>query len=121
TSSADCEGATNDPGGQTDASGTLDWDYTVFTLPNALFNGSSITCDATHLCSLFVGLDYNDFTAAKTLVPIDLAPAATTKTTTIRADVPETNRPILLPLSALGLFGVALVVAGRRRSAASKA
>ena len=48
------------------------WDYSadnagdtvgLYALPDSSFQGSSITCNATHACVLYVGEDYTNFTA----------------------------------------------------------
>jgi hypothetical protein len=79
TSSAQCEGQTLDIQHQSNASGSYDNpSYQVFVLPDAIFTTGnvSITCDATHHCDLFVGVDQNDFNQPHTLVPIEFADAA---------------------------------------------
>jgi hypothetical protein len=116
TSSADCEGQTINTDGQTNGAGVLDVDYNVWTLPDPALSGTSITCDDTHPCVLYVGTDQQDFSGApKTLIPISFAPAASTTTTTIGTPVPEVAKAILLPVSALGILGGGFVVAARRR------
>jgi hypothetical protein len=116
TSSADCEGSTADVTTSTNASGAYDNpSYTVLQLPDSIFPTTSITCDSTHPCSLYVGTDFNDFSAPHTLVPISFAAPASTTTTTIGTPVPEVAKAILLPLSTLGLLGGGFVVAARRR------
>src|SRR5205823_4107799 len=73
----------NDPNGQTNASGHYDNSaFTVYTLPNPALGPSSLQCDSTHACALFVGADYNDFTQPHVLVPITFSDAASTTSST---------------------------------------
>lgn len=93
TSSADCEGQTINTDGQSNAAGVVDVDYKVWTLPNPAFVGTSITCDDTHPCVLYVGTDQSDFSGApKTLIAISFA-AGTGTTTTSTSTTSTTLAP----------------------------
>jgi len=74
--SADGNGVfVNAPG---DAAG--DTGYKVYALgtPGSTFPTSTIRCDFTHACVLYVGVDQNNFSAAHTFVDIAFAPPAPT-------------------------------------------
>ena len=116
TSSSDCEGQTADVSTSSNGSGVFDLDYTVLQLPDSIFPVTSITCDSTHPCVLYVGTDFNDFSQPKTFIPISFAaPVASTTTTTIGTPVPEAGKAIALPVSALAVLGGGFAFAARRR------
>lgn len=88
TSNADCDGTTLDAQAYTDAAGNFqnfvgdpagDTGVKVYTVnvPGSLIPQSTITCDATHACVLYVGEDQGNFSAPHVWVDISFAaPAA---------------------------------------------
>jgi hypothetical protein len=120
TDGTQCEGLTNNQTKRSAADGSFDNPYTVRTLPDAAIPNPGITCDDLNPCDLYVGVDFNNFSQPKVLIPIAFAAATTTTTvasttTTIGAIVPEASKAIALPLSAVALVGGGLVIAARRR------
>jgi len=111
TGPADCEGATQNVSHGTDASGNYDnTTYKVRTLPDVLVPAPAILCDGSgsNECSLFVGVDLNDWTQPHTLLPIEFASPT--------QGVPEVPYAVLLPLSILGVVGVGYVLHRRRNN-----
>lgn len=121
TDGTQCEGLTNVQTKRSAADGSYDNSYTVRTLPDAAIPNPGITCDDMNPCDLYVGVDFNNFSSPKVLIPITFAAVTTTTTTpastttTIQPVVPEASRAIALPVSALTLVGGGLVIAARRR------
>lgn len=109
TSSAQCEGSTNDPSVNSTASGTYNNpNYTVFVLPDAVFPTVSIQCDGSgqHECDLYIGTDFNDFSQPHTFVPIEFS--------TPGQGVPEVPYAALLPVGALLVIAAGFVLHRRR-------
>jgi hypothetical protein len=113
--SSGCEAGTNDQTHQSNSAGTYNAQYQVMTLPNSIFPASSITCDDTHPCDVYIGANFNDFSAPKTFVPISFAPVQATTTTTQGPITPEVGKTIALPLSAFAVLGGGFIVTLRRR------
>jgi hypothetical protein len=91
-----CEGDTLDVQAGTDVQGNYSnvpgdarghTGYVVYALPSPLIDApTTITCDATHPCVLYVGVDQNDFTQPHSFVGISF-------TTTNHPSAPATTRP----------------------------
>ena len=80
-----CDGNTLDTQATSDGSGAFvnaagdangDLGYKVYALgtPGSTFPTSTVHCDVTHACVLYVGVDQNNFSAAHTFVDIAFAP-----------------------------------------------
>jgi hypothetical protein len=114
TSSADCEGLTNDQIKRSDANGTLDREYKVYELPNSLFPNTGIDCGPTHRCDLYIGVDFNDFRAPKTLVPLGFGPISKGGHS---SSASKMTPAIVIVVLALAMTGLVLASRRRRRAA----
>jgi hypothetical protein len=102
-----CEGTTAKTGVFTDAIGNFSATYTSVVLNPG---NSSIQCDSTHFCVLWVGVDYNTSFSSQSgfsrAFEIGAPPAMT----------PETAVAIVLPLTAALIAGGTILYVRRRRS-----
>lgn len=114
TSDAQCDGNTQNADSViVGADGSFDYkSYTLYQLPSSLLGEPSTNnpkCDATHQCVLYVGENQNDFTQPK------LFSATFTIASSPANNLPESSRPVLLPIG-----GVVILAGGayllRRRS-----
>ena len=112
TDATGCEGTSSKSSVFTDASGNFSTTYTAILLNPG---NSSIQCDSTHFCVLWVGVDFNtSFTSNSAFSrPFEIgAPPAMT---------PETAVVIALPITAALIAGGAYLYMRRRRRHASVA
>jgi len=125
TSSTQCDGNTTDVSVSSDPNGHYDnTNYSVYQLPGPTIPTSSIQCDDTHACDLYVGDDLNNLSSSNhILLPIAFAAASTTTTaavttTTAGGGVPANTAQSALPVAGVGVLALGGVVyAGRRRKA----
>ncbi|HEY5026669.1 MAG TPA: hypothetical protein VII76_16960 [Acidimicrobiales bacterium] len=104
-----CDGSTINPSQiNTTAQGSFTAKYTVYTLNST--HSSNITCDKTHYCVLWVGVDYNqDFYgphAFSTPFEVGGAPSGSGS---------SSSSTIWIPVVAVVVVGGVLVVARSRR------
>ena len=133
TSNLQCDGNTlNADTVLVQPDGSVHYDaYTVYRLPNPLFGSSSIRCDETTPCVLYVGQDHNDFGQPKLFsAPFTVAAGGGTTTTTTAPPtttttagpppvVPETPRAALLPIGALAALVLGGWLTARQRAGLS--
>jgi len=113
-SSAQCEGNTTDVSISSDSNGHYDNpNYSVYVLPGPTIGISSIHCDGTHPCALYVGTDYNNLQssphvllnisfAAGTATTTTTTPLATTTTTVAQAATTTTTAPGAVTTTTVG-------------------
>jgi len=126
TLSSACDGNTNQTltGINNDGSFTFN-DYTVYALPDSVSLGETpsnpVKCGNTAAteCVLYVGNNYNDFTQPHLWSQPFLTNTDPTDSGTINPGdgTPEVPLAIVLPLSAMGLLGGAVLIRRRRHSA----
>ena len=114
TDNSQCDGTTVNPLAiNQDANGNWTAKYTFAALSTA--GGSNITCDATHFCVLWAGIDYNNaFTQNFAFSPpfeVGGTPAL----------APESPLVIALPVVGVAAAGGAFLFLRRRRNHASVA
>jgi hypothetical protein len=107
TDNGSCDASSLDTQASADGSGAFvnavgdaagDSGYKVYTLgvPGSAFPSSTIRCDFTHPCVLYVGVDQNNFSAAHTFVDLTFAsPPAT-------ANAPVSPTPQSMAVANLG-------------------
>ena len=103
-----CEGGTLDTRVHTDANGTFDdapsamqpnAGYRVYSLPSHVLGlTTSITCDSNDPCSLYVGVDQNDFSQPHAFIGLSFAVAAAPTATPPQPPV-STGGPATPPAS----------------------
>jgi hypothetical protein len=83
TDNGSCDGVTLDSSTETDDQGAYaNTGYTVYMRPSSLLSSpATITCDSSHPCVLYVGVDQNNFSAAHAFAALTFSSAATTTTT----------------------------------------
>jgi len=123
-SQTNCEGNTNDASGTTDTSGNyLDSPsdpsgatagFLFHVIPDATIPVSGITCDGTHLCTLYMGTNPGDFSQPHVFVDFTVAGSG--------PPLPESPLTPLLPASgAAVLLGGAFIIYRKRHVSARAA
>jgi hypothetical protein len=108
-----CDGSTINPSQiNTDSHGSFIAKYTVYTLNST--HTSNISCDKTHFCVLWVGVDYNQnfFGPHAFSTPFEVGGTATTATGGSSGSSSAIWIPIVVIVAVAALF---VVVRNRRR------
>ena len=74
----------------------------VWQLPDANFPHSTITCDATHACTWYVGADYTDFSAAHFFSPPFYVVSSPPAFTSTASDTVIAGNAFTFPVTATG-------------------
>jgi hypothetical protein len=126
TQTTACDGNTLQIFGEVNSDGSFTDDgYTIYALPDLVSldepPNSPVTCGDTAAdeCDLYIGLDPNDFTQPHLWSEPFLVHEDPTDSGTINPGdgTPEVPLAVLLPLSAGGLFGGAVLIRRRRTPA----
>lgn len=121
-----CDGNTLQNGALVNADGSFTFNgYTIYALPDSVSLGESasnpVTCGNTAAteCVLYIGNNQNDFTQPHLWSQPFLTNTDPTDSGTINPGdgTPEVPLAVILPLSAMGLLGGAILIRRRRHSA----
>jgi len=93
TDNTACDGITLDSSTGTDSQGNYDNPaYTVYLRPNSLPSPATISCDASHACVLFIGVDQNNLSQPHAFADLSFSAATTTTSaTTTTTSSPTTS------------------------------